>query len=343
MWHDLTNIASRRLLEDENEESVAGFEQRVGLAFGVTFAAGAFTLIGSFFVFLSKKTVSNFIGLCLGIAAGVIAYEGMIELYGEAIAKFKAWHTLQGMTSDMNRYAHWMTLGLFSAGWLTTQVVAIFSKWYRARSDPKAAEEEDSILEVVDQLNQEKAAEGATAPLKKKEEEDPNAVNERGRTKAQEAEYQKEMLETGMITAIVMFMHNLPEGLAVFFATLSGSGLGFGVAVAIGLHNIPQGFSVALPIFEATGDRWKAFNWSVLSGVSQPFASVIGWFALRGVVSNYLYGITFAYAAGMMSYVVIKVLLPAAFRTDPKDALVTWSFLAGLLAISVSLGFFDES
>jgi len=40
--------------------------------------------------------------------------------------------------------------------------------------------------------------------------------------------------------------------------------------VAIALHNIPEGISVSVPIFYATGNRRKAFLYSLISGLAEP-------------------------------------------------------------------------
>lgn len=74
--------------------------------------------------------------------------------------------------------------------------------------------------------------------------------------------------------AMAIAIHNFPEGVATFVATLSSPALGVALAVAIGLHNIPEGLCVAMPIYYATGSRLKAFLWAFFSGVSEPFGEL---------------------------------------------------------------------
>ena len=71
-------------------------------------------------------------------------------------------------------------------------------------------------------------------------------------------------------TGLAVGIHNFPEGLATFVATLSSPSLGIALAVAIAMHNIPEGVCVAMPVYYATGSKWKAFLWAFLSGVSEP-------------------------------------------------------------------------
>ena len=58
--------------------------------------------------------------------------------------------------------------------------------------------------------------------------------------------------------------------MATFVAALSSPSLGVALAIAIALHNVPEGLCVALPVYYATGSRWKGFLWAFLSGVSEP-------------------------------------------------------------------------
>ena len=50
----------------------------------------------------------------------------------------------------------------------------------------------------------------------------------------------------GYLTMLVLTLHNLPEGLATFAATLSSPAFGMSLAFAIGLHNIPEGLAVGM-------------------------------------------------------------------------------------------------
>lgn len=66
--------------------------------------------------------------------------------------------------------------------------------------------------------------------------------------------------KTGILTAILIAVHNFPEGFATFMSALENPAFGVAVAFAIALHNIPEGMSVSLPMYYATGEKKKRFG-----------------------------------------------------------------------------------
>ncbi len=74
-------------------------------------------------------------------------------------------------------------------------------------------------------------------------------------------------------------------------ATLADPAVGATLAIAIGIHNIPEGLCVSIPIYYATGNRWKAFGWAVLSGVSEPIGALLGWAILMSVMGDTAYAV----------------------------------------------------
>jgi len=144
----------------------------------------------------------------------------------------------------------------------------------------------------------------------------------------------------GMTTAIAIALHNFPEGLATFVAALNDPKVGAVLAVAIGIHNVPEGLCVALPIYYASGSRWKGFLYGTLSGIAEPVAAIFGWLVLATVITPFIYAILFGVVAGIMIAISIKELLPTSHRYDPKDTVSTYSFFLGMAVMSVSLVLF---
>lgn len=152
----------------------------------------------------------------------------------------------------------------------------------------------------------------------------------------------KKLKRMGILTGLAVGIHNFPEGLATFVATLSSPSLGIALAVAIAMHNIPEGVCVAMPVYYATGSKWKAFLWAFLSGVSEPVGALLGWLVLKDVFGPLLYGISFGLIAGMMVFVSLKELLPTALKFDTRtDGVIVSVFLViGMLIMAASLVLF---
>lgn len=150
----------------------------------------------------------------------------------------------------------------------------------------------------------------------------------------------QKLMRMSVNTGLAIAIHNFPEGLATFVAALNDTKVGAVLAVAIAIHNIPEGLCVAMPVYYATGSRWKAFGWAVLSGVSEPFAALLGWAVLANSFSDTLYAVLFGVVAGMMVIISARELLPTAHRYDPEDSVVTYSFMGGMAIMAVSLVLF---
>lgn len=145
-------------------------------------------------------------------------------------------------------------------------------------------------------------------------------------------------MRMGIFMALAIAIHNFPEGLATFIATLEEPALGIAFAVAIAIHNIPEGIAVSIPIYRATGSRLKAFWYSFASGLAEPIGAVIGFFLLREIINEYFFGVVFAAVAGVMVYVSLDELLPTAKKYDHH--LPIMGVFVGMVVMAASLVLF---
>jgi ZIP family zinc transporter len=141
----------------------------------------------------------------------------------------------------------------------------------------------------------------------------------------------------GLITALVITLHNIPEGLVTFVAALKDLKVGGSLVFAIIAHNIPEGFCIAIPIYYATGSRWKGFLYGFWSGVSEIFGALIGFALTNTYTGDGLYAALFGLVVGLMTSIVIKEMLPTAFEYDPHNKVVSYSFLGGFIIMIISL------
>lgn len=137
----------------------------------------------------------------------------------------------------------------------------------------------------------------------------------------------------------VLFVHSLPEGLAIGTAYASDrAGLSLFVILAIALQNIPEGTSVAIPMAAAGFSRSRQFWAAVLTSIPQPIGAV-GAFLLVEHVTGLLPA-SFAFAAGAMLALVAFELVPEAFgrRNIARATAGTLAGAAVMIALAVAVG-----
>jgi ZIP family zinc transporter len=144
---------------------------------------------------------------------------------------------------------------------------------------------------------------------------------------------------SGVMTGVALFLHNLPEGIITYVATVEDPVVGVALGIGIALHNIPEGMSVALPLYFSNGRKGIAFAMSLFLGLSQLIGALLsyGILAARGF-SLEAFGVMFGMASGMLMYISIANLLPTAIHYDEsKGGIVTPYFVAGMFLIAIAL------
>ncbi|MEE1618351.1 zinc transporter ZupT [Brachybacterium sp. J153] len=144
------------------------------------------------------------------------------------------------------------------------------------------------------------------------------------------------LLRTGTVTALALALHNVPEGFATFVAALQAPEIAIPVVAAIALHNIPEGLAVAVPVRRATGSRAKAFWLATLSGLAEPVGALVGFLLLAPFLSGGAMGAILAGVAGVMVFVSLDELLPAAEETGEHHTVI-YSLIVGMAVMAATL------
>lgn len=113
---------------------------------------------------------------------------------------------------------------------------------------------------------------------------------------------------------IAIMLHNIPEGIATYLTSNHDVKLGITLAIALALHNIPEGISVAVPIYYSTGNKRKAFLYTLVSGMSEFLGAIIASIFLVGFSNDFFMGCLYAVIAGIMMHISIYELLPSSFK-----------------------------
>lgn len=265
-------------------------------AFGLTLAAGMSTALGSLLAFLTKSTNKKFLSGSLGLSAGVMIYVSFMELLPEAIEKLS--------TVYEDKLPTLYAIMAFFAGML---VIAIIDWLIPEDENPHE-------MHTVEQIVAEESRLRKTGG------------------KPDNARYKR----TGFMIALAIGIHNFPEGVASFVSALNGIEFALPVVIAITIHNIPEGIAVSVPIYHATGDRNKAFTYSLISGLAEPAGALIALFVLIPFWNPEVDAWLLAAVAGVMVYISVDELLPAAEEYGHHHAAVS-GVVAGMAIMAVSL------
>jgi len=131
----------------------------------------------------------------------------------------------------------------------------------------------------------------------------------------------------GLLLALGIALHNLPEGVAVGAGFAASESLGRNVALVIGLHNVPEGMAMALPMIAGGLRTPRVLLAGLLAGAPLGLGAAAGyWF---GTISDSFLAFALALAAGAMLYITCTEMLPAA-RNASKDGAHVYGLLVGV-------------
>ncbi|MGC9523831.1 MAG: zinc transporter ZupT, partial [Anaerolineae bacterium] len=287
---------------------------------GLTIFAGMATGIGSILAFFVKRTNYRFLSISTGFSAGVMLYVSFVEIF------FKGEAGLVEAYGDP--LGHWVNVLSFFGG---IALIGVIDNLIPAAENPHETHSQDVAALFQENCIPLPQYRAAAATAERTPDEQP-----------QEGE-ESELMRMGLFTALAIAIHNFPEGLATFLAALQDPGLGTAIAIAIALHNIPEGISVSVPIYYATGNRQKAFTYSLLSGLSEPVGAIIAYIVLRllvggasGAIPPQVMGVLFGGVAGVMVYISLDELLPTS-RAYGKGHDSLFGLIAGMIVMAVSL------
>ena len=145
-----------------------------------------------------------------------------------------------------------------------------------------------------------------------------------------------EALRSAMLVGTALLLHNFPEGVLTLFAGTADPALGLRTTLAIALHNIPEGLAVAVPFAFALHSRARGALAALLSGLAEPAGALLAMLFLgRWFTPGFLNG-TVVLVAGVMLWVALAQLLPAAL-TAPQRKTGVLGTAAGVLLMLLGI------
>lgn len=277
-------------------------------AFALTTVAGLSTGLGGLVVFRKKPLSQHLVSGSLGLSAGVMLYIAFVEMLAGAYSSLSELHGNRG-----NLYA----LLAFFGGIFFIMIIDFLVP------EEQNPHELHSVTDISYDPHLEEQPHAAKVSV----------VN---RNKVRAKSRKADLTRVGILSAIGVAAHNMPEGIATFVAALADPALGISVAIAIAIHNIPEGIAIAVPLYAGTGSKKRAFLTTLLSGLAEPLGAVIGFLILRPFLSESLLAVVFAFAAGIMVYISLDELLPTAEKSG-EHHIVIGGVIIGMLIMSLTL------
>lgn len=277
-------------------------DSNVLISFLLTLFVGLTMGLGSLFSFLIKGENKKFLSFALSFSAGIMLYISFMAILPESIHLIE--ETIPGT------WGHLVVLASFFGGMIFT---ALLERWVHSIGGHYHPHIDD------------------------------HGSHSHSHDHSHEEEEEKNHLEKlGLMTAVSIAIHNLPEGLAIFTAGLKDITIAIPLAVAVILHNIPLSIAIAVPIYYSTGSKKKAFLYPTLVGLCQPLGAIVGYMVFANFFNDLLFGVLFGIISGIMIFVSLDELLPASQKYEDHHYSVYGTIL-GMLVMAISLMFFGHS
>lgn len=274
----------------------------------ITFIAGVGgTGIGGLLGVLFHRNSEKIVSLLLSFAGGVMLAVVCLDLLTEAI----------GQNADSIGHI-FLVIGMVIAGY---GIVYLLNAIIDKKTNPQVKHIDDEHPKTADQLSE--LIHSDHYEEHKREMESGNSKISKG-----------ELFVAGLVMAIAIALHNLPEGMVIGAAYAKSDIVanffltdGFLIAVIIGLHNIPEGMSVSVPLVSGGMGKIKAAVITALTGLPTVFGAMLGY--SLGTLSPISLAISLSLASGAMLYVVFGELLP--------ESILMWRSKAPAFAMLIGL------
>lgn len=135
-----------------------------------------------------------------------------------------------------------------------------------------------------------------------------------------------------------VYLHNLPEGLAIGVAWGGGDAASAAaLASGIAIQDIPEGLVIATALLSAGYSRRMAIGWAMASGLIEPVGALLG--AAVVTLSSSLLPWGMAFAAGAMLFVISHEIIPESHRQGHETFATTGLMLGFVLMMMLDTVF----
>ncbi|KAG3250707.1 hypothetical protein PI124_g4646 [Phytophthora idaei] len=265
------------------------------MPFALNIAAGAATILGGMVVFHKRLVyLANPLGfaVALSVSAGVMLFISLAEIFGESVSSLARGIKTDDMSEDTATGHGWLLAACCTAvGFELIYLIDVAVKVISPEHDHTEIDNLENLQESM-AFHDSKESQNIGSPTVELESQTTSNMNT-GVCFKMDDTAKKNLQRMGLLSALAIGIHNVPEGIATYAGSIQNSSVGFLLAFGIGLHNIPEGIAVAAPIYFATGSRWRGIMWCVISAIAEPLGGVIAWLAIGDGMDHISEGILF--------------------------------------------------
>lgn len=145
-----------------------------------------------------------------------------------------------------------------------------------------------------------------------------------------------DLLSVGILSLIALFVHNLPEGVAVFASSSKNPVLGIKLAFAIMMHNIPEGILIAVPIYYSTKSKLAALGCTLIAAIAEPMGAIVTYLFFMDLVSYLFIDSVLLFVGVIMIILANNEIYPKAKNYNYPNVLLC-GLLTGLIIIILNL------
>lgn len=149
--------------------------------------------------------------------------------------------------------------------------------------------------------------------------------------------YNNHLYHIGIMSSVGVLVHNIIEGMSLYFISSTSLISGILFCIGVGLHNIPMGLVISSTLTSSNFSKNKILKISLIVSVS----TFIGGFIMLiiGGVSGLVEGILLGLTLGMLIYISIFELFHQIYHMKNKKIVISGiSMGVVLLIISLILG-----
>ena len=146
------------------------------------------------------------------------------------------------------------------------------------------------------------------------------------------------MIHIGTLATVALALHNIIEGMAIYFTSSLDLSLGIAMSLGVGLHNLPLGIIVGSTFYQQEG-KFTSF---LISLIVLAFSSFLGGlipfvFNLKAI-NDLMMGSFLSLTLGMLIYLAFFEILPKVKKAKDKK-IVFYGLITGVVIILCTLFF----